>query len=125
MKHKENRQRQSRGAVPTAGRRTAAAKACRAETAKGVPPEYVLRLFVSGFTPRSQRAIDNLQEICEGYLAGRYRIDVVDLRQSPGSATDEQIVATPTLIMDRPPPPRRLIGDLSRMEKVLHVLDIK
>jgi circadian clock protein KaiB len=89
-----------------------------------VAPEYVLRLFISGFTPRSQRAIDNLQNICQRYLAGRYRIEVVDLHQSPGLAHGEQIIATPTLLKVLPFPPRRVIGDLSQVDKVLHGLDI-
>jgi circadian clock protein KaiB len=89
-----------------------------------VEPDYLLRLFVSGFTPRSRRAIDNLQNICERYLAGRHRIEVVDLYQSPGAARDEQIIATPTLLKILPLPPRRVIGDLSQVDKVLHGLDI-
>jgi len=88
-------------------------------------PEYLLRLFVSGLTPRSQRAIDNLRAICELHLAGRYQIEVIDLLQSPGLAHDEQIVATPTLLKVLPLPPRRVIGDLSEVEKVLRGLDIK
>jgi circadian clock protein KaiB len=87
-------------------------------------PEYVLRLFVSGLTPRSQRAIDNLRAICERYLEGRYRIEVVDLYQSPSLARDQQIVATPTLLKLLPLPARRVIGDLSQVDKVLHALDI-
>jgi circadian clock protein KaiB len=88
-------------------------------------PEYVLRLFVSGITPRSQRAIDNLQKICQRYLAGRHIIEVVDLYEFPGRARDEQILAIPTLLKVRPFPPRRVIGDLSRMDKVLQGLDIQ
>jgi circadian clock protein KaiB len=87
--------------------------------------EYVLRLFVSGFTPRSQRAIGNLQRICERCLAGRYRIEVIDLYKSPGLAHDEQIIATPTLLRLLPLPRRRIIGDLSQLDKVLHALDIQ
>ena len=90
-----------------------------------IEPEYVLRLFISGFTPRSQRAIDNLQSICEHHLAGRHRIEVVDLYQSPGLAHDEQIIAVPTLLKVLPLPPRRVIGDLSQVDKVLRGLDIK
>ena len=103
---------------------TAAAKGPRARKPE-VNPEYLLRLFVSGLTSRSQRAIDNLKNICERHLAGRYRIEVVDLHQSPGLAHDEQIIATPTLLRVRPSPPRRVIGDLSRVDKVLHGLDIQ
>jgi circadian clock protein KaiB len=104
--------------------RTAAAKAPRAKKPE-VGPEYVLRLFVAGLTSRSQRAIDNLQNICGRYLAGRHRIEVVDLYQSPGLAQDEQIIAVPTLLKVLPFPPRRVIGDLSQVDKVLHGLDIK
>jgi circadian clock protein KaiB len=102
---------------------TAAAATLRAK--KPSDSEYVLRLFVSGFTPCSQRAIDNLKNICELYLAGRYRIEVVDLYKSPGLARDEQIIAIPTLLKVLPFPPRRVIGDLSQVDKVLHGLDIK
>ena len=87
-------------------------------------PEYVLRLFVCGFTPRSQRAIDNMRAICERHLAGRFQIEVIDLHQSPGRAHDDQILATPTLVRVSPSPPRRVIGDLSQADKVLRGLDI-
>jgi circadian clock protein KaiB len=103
---------------------TVVTRALRAKKPRG-HPEYILRLFVSGFTSRSQRAIDNLQNICERYLRGRYRIEVVDLHQSPGLARDEQIIATPTLLKVRPSPQRRVIGDLSQVDKVLHGLDLK
>jgi circadian clock protein KaiB len=103
---------------------TAVARALRAKKVE-VEPEYVLRLFVSGFTPRSLRAIDNLRTICDGHLAGRYRMEVVDLYQSPSLAHDEQIIATPTLLKIRPTPQRRVIGDLSDVGKVLHGLDIR
>jgi circadian clock protein KaiB len=92
--------------------------------ASEVEPDYLLRLFVAGFTARSQRAIDNLRSICERHLAGRYRIEVVDLHQSPGLAHGEQIIATPTLLKVQPSPPRRVIGDLSQVDKVLRGLDI-
>ncbi len=102
-----------------------AAPGARAKKRRVDPVEYLLRLFVSGFTPRSQRAIANLQDICERYLSGRHRIEVVDLYQSPGVARDEQIIATPTLLKVTPLPSRRVIGDLSQVDKVLHGLDIK
>jgi circadian clock protein KaiB len=103
---------------------TAAARGPRSKKPE-VESEYVLRLFVSGVTPRSQRAIDNLQSICERYLAGRHRIEVVDLYQSPGRAHAEQIIAIPTLLKIQPLPPRRVIGDLSQVDKVLQGLDIR
>ena len=87
-------------------------------------PDYVFRLYISGLTPRSQRAIENLRAICDDYLAGRYRIEVVDLYQSPGLARQEQILATPTLVRILPAPSRRVIGDLSRLDRVLCALEI-
>jgi circadian clock protein KaiB len=103
---------------------TAVATAPRASKQE-VEPEYVLRLFIAGFTQRSQRAIDNLRKICEQHLAGRNRIEVVDLDKSPGRARDEQIVATPTLLKVRPSPSLRVIGDLSNVDKVLVGLNIR
>jgi circadian clock protein KaiB len=119
MNRKENPSRSKSPPTPSA------APSGPGEEAPEVNPEYVLRLFVSGFTPRSQRAIDNLRNICERYLAGRYRSEVIDLYQSPGLAHDEQIIATPTLVKARPFPAQRVIGDLSQVDKVLHGLDIK
>ena len=105
---------------------TAAARALRLRDDAPVNDlEYLLRLFVSGLTPHSHRAIDNLRNICERYLAGRYRIEVVDLHQSPRLAHDEQIIATPTLLKVRPMPSQRVIGDLSQVDKVLRGLDIR
>jgi circadian clock protein KaiB len=124
MNHKTGRAQQAEVEGPTRGAVAAVAGKLRSKKPK-VAPEYVLRLFVSGFTPRSQRAIDNLQNICECYLAGRHRIEVVDLYQSPGLAHDEQIIAVPTLLKVLPLPPRRVIGDLSQVDKVLEGLDIK
>jgi circadian clock protein KaiB len=124
MNRKPSDAQQGLRRAPPRRARTAAAKAARAKKPK-VDPEYVLRLFVAGMTSRSQRAIDNLQSICQRYLAGRHRIEVVDLYQTPGLAHDEQIIAIPTLLRILPFPPRRVIGDLSQADKVLHGLDIK
>ncbi|MFL5264571.1 MAG: circadian clock KaiB family protein [Anaeromyxobacteraceae bacterium] len=88
-------------------------------------PEYVLRLYVTGSTPRSTQAILNLKAICEQHLQGRYELQVIDVYQQPGLAKDEQIVATPTLIKVLPAPLRRLIGDLSSEERVLLGLDLR
>ena len=105
---------------------TAVARALRASKARAEPePEYLLRLFVAGLAPRSLRAIGNLKALCERHLAGRYRIEVVDLYQSPTLAHAEQIIATPTLVKIRPTPVRRVIGDLSQADSVLRCLDIK
>ena len=85
---------------------------------------YVLRLYVTGMTPRSTEAIRNLQAICAEYLDGRYDLDVIDIYQQPVLAIGEQIVAAPTLIRKLPLPMRRLVGDMSRREHVLMGLDL-
>lgn len=87
--------------------------------------EYLLRLYVTGTTARSSRAIRTIKAICEEHLRGRYALEVVDIYQRPALAKDEQIVATPTLVRELPPPLRRLIGDLSDTERVLVGLDLR
>lgn len=86
---------------------------------------YVLRLYVSGMTPRSTRAVENVRRICEEHLAGRYELEVVDLYQQPSLARERQVVAAPTLIKEMPLPLRRIIGDLSSTERVLVGLDLR
>jgi circadian clock protein KaiB len=86
---------------------------------------FVLRLYVTGSTPRSTVAIRNLKAICEEHLRGRYQLEVIDIYQRPTLAKDEQIIATPTLIKVLPAPIRRLIGDLSSEERVLLGLDLR
>ncbi|HUZ66988.1 MAG TPA: circadian clock KaiB family protein [Beijerinckiaceae bacterium] len=85
---------------------------------------YKLRLFVTGSTPRSTRAIDNMRRICEENLKGRYDLEVIDVYQDPESTRELQIVATPTLVKVLPEPLRRIIGDLSNKERVLAGLNI-
>ena len=96
---------------------------------EGLPPEkndqYTLRLYVTGASPRSTRAILNIKKICEEHLGGRYKLEVVDIYQQPNLARGEQIVATPTLIRYLPPPLRRFIGDMSRTDKLLVGLDLR
>ena len=87
--------------------------------------KYVLRLYVTGMTPRSSRAIATIKSICEEHLDGRYDLEVIDIYQHPMLARDEQIVATPTLVKKLPKPLRRFIGDLSDEERVLFGLDLK
>ena len=89
-----------------------------------VTDRYVLRLYVTGMTPRSTQAIKNLQAICDEYLEGRYDLDVIDIYQQPVLAKGEQIVAAPTLIRKLPLPMRRLVGDMSKREHVLMGLDL-
>lgn len=86
---------------------------------------YTLRLYVAGRTPKSLVAIANLNKICEEYLEGRYKIEVVDLMENPQLARDEQILAIPTLVRRLPSPMRKIIGDLSNTERVLVGLDLR
>jgi circadian clock protein KaiB len=92
---------------------------------KQTKEEYVLRLYVAGLTPRSQRAIKNIQKICEEHLKGRYDLEVIDVYQKPVLAKGEQIIAAPTLIKKLPLPLRRFIGDLSDSERILLGLDLR
>ena len=85
---------------------------------------YVLRLFVTGMTGRSTRAIENLRAICDEYLDGRYALEVIDIHQQPVLTRGEQIIAAPTLIKKLPLPMRRIIGDMSNRERVLLGLDL-
>src|SRR5690349_23693965 len=100
------------------------------DTPRDLPPEwgasapaeageetFLLRLFVTGMTPRSTDAIARIKAICEEYLGGRYELEVIDIYQQPEAARGEQIVATPTLIKKLPPPLRRLVGDLSDKQR--------
>ncbi len=87
--------------------------------------KYILRLYITGATPKSLRAIANLKAVCEEYLKGRYELQVIDIYQQPQLARGEQIIAAPTLIKNLPTPLRRLVGDLSSREKVLLGLDLK
>jgi circadian clock protein KaiB len=85
---------------------------------------YILRLFVAGLTSNSQRAIDNVKNICETYLLGRYELEIIDIYQQPIFAKEGQIVAAPTLVKELPLPLRKFIGDLSQTDKILAGLEI-
>jgi circadian clock protein KaiB len=87
--------------------------------------KYVLRLYVTGMTPKSTRAISNVQALCEKYLKGYYELEVIDIYQQPKLAKGEQIIATPTLIKKLPLPLRKLIGDMSDTERFLVGIDLK
>lgn len=89
------------------------------------PNSYLLRLYVTGMTPKSIRAIANIRKICDEHLQGRYELEVVDLYQQPQLAQNEQIIAAPTLIKELPRPLRRMVGDLSNTERVLVGLDLR
>ena len=86
---------------------------------------YELRLYVAGQTPKSLAAFANLKKICEEHLAGKYRIEVVDLLLNPELAKGDQIFALPTLVRKLPEPVKKIIGDLSNTERVLVGLDIR
>lgn len=105
------RQANAREAMQQASARTAAAT-------------YVLRLFVTGMTPRSTRAVEKVRAICEQHLRGRYDLEVIDIYQQPALASGEQIIAAPTLIKKLPLPLRRVIGDMSSTERVMQGLDL-
>lgn len=92
---------------------------------KSVAKQYDLRLYVAGQTPRSLQALSNLKRICDQHLAGRYRIEIIDLLKKPALAAGDQILAIPTLVRTIPAPARKIIGDLSNTERVLVGLDVR
>ena len=92
------------------------------ETGKG---DYLLRLYVSGMTPNSLRAIENIRKICRENLEGRYQLEIIDIYQQPIFAKEGQIVAAPTLVKELPPPLRKFIGDMSQTERILLGLDVR
>jgi circadian clock protein KaiB len=85
---------------------------------------YVLRLYVTGSTPRSARAVENTRHICDRHLEGRHDLEVVDLYEHPEAAAGENVFAAPTLVKLRPEPLRRIIGDLSDRRRVLTALGL-
>jgi circadian clock protein KaiB len=93
-------------------------------TEPDIVERYLLRLYVAGMTPKSLRAFSNLKSICEEHLADHYDIEVVDLIDNPELAAGQQIIAVPTLVCEVPPPPSRIIGDLSNTDRVLLGLQI-
>lgn len=90
-----------------------------------IQSKYILRLYITGTTPKSARAIENIKKICDEYLEGRFDLEVIDLYQKPDLAKEEQIIAAPTLIKKLPLPLQRIIGDMSNKEKILIGLDLK
>lgn len=87
--------------------------------------KYLIKLYVTGRTPRAQQAIRNLEMICEQELGGRYELVVIDVLERPQLAEDEKILATPTVVKELPAPIRRIIGDLSDIDRVLLGLDLR
>jgi circadian clock protein KaiB len=86
---------------------------------------YILRLYVTGQTPRSVRSIENLRRLCEKYLKGQFDLEIIDIYQQPALASEGQIIAAPTLIRTMPLPLRRLVGDFSDQKRVVLGLDLK
>lgn len=95
------------------------------ETGDAAPESFTMRLYVAGQTPKSIAALANLKRICEKHLPGRYHIEVIDLMIDPARAQADQIVAIPTLIRRLPEPMKRILGDLSNVDRVLIGLDVK
>jgi circadian clock protein KaiB len=90
----------------------------------GPRPTWRLRLYVAGQTPKSIAALANLKRLCESHLAGRYHIEVVDLLRKPHLARRDDIVVIPTLVRALPTPIRKIVGDLSNVDRVLVGLDV-
>ena len=86
--------------------------------------KYIFRLYVSGSSTRSLRAVYNLRKLCEEYLQDDYELEVIDIYKNPDAAREEQIIAAPTLVKQLPQPLRRFIGDLSNTKKLLVGLDV-
>jgi len=97
----------------------------KAARRRAAPRRYVLRLYVTGSTSRSVRALENLRRICDEHLAGNYQLEVIDIYKNLALARGDQIIAAPTLIKRLPAPLRRLIGDMSNEKKVLMGLDLR
>ncbi len=95
------------------------------QKAKAQNHYWDLRLYVAGQTPKATTAFTNLKRICEEHLAGKYRIEVIDLLKNPQLARGDQILALPTLVRKLPVPVRKIIGDLSNTERVLVGLDLR
>lgn len=86
--------------------------------------KYVLRLYVTGLTPRSTRAIGIVRAVCEEHLAGRHELEIIDVYQQPGRITSDQIVAIPTLVRCHPQPQRLIIGDMSDRQRLMFGLGL-
>ena len=85
---------------------------------------YVLRLYVTGLTSRSRRAIETVRGVCERRLQGRYELEIVDVYQQPGRICEDQVFATPTLVKAEPAPLRRIIGDMTDQPRLLYGLGL-
>jgi len=87
--------------------------------------KYVLKLYITGMTPRSQEALRNIRRVCKEYFGDNYELEVIDIYQQPSLAKGDQIIAVPTLVKKLPAPIRKLIGNLSQEDRILLGLDLK
>ncbi|HBE20036.1 MAG TPA: thiol-disulfide isomerase [Cyanobacteria bacterium UBA11149] len=85
---------------------------------------YYFRLYIAGMTPRSLRAIENIKKICDDYINGGYRLEIIDVYQQPGLGKKDNIVAVPTLVKILPTPLQRIVGDMSHTEEIVLELDL-
>ncbi len=88
-------------------------------------PKLLFKLYIMGQTPRSERAIANLRRICDEALGSDYELVIIDVLEQPQLAEEDRVMVTPTLIKQVPPPPRRVLGDLSDTERVLSELHLQ
>jgi len=100
-----------------------AKKSC--EDSKSGKKQWELRLYIAGQTARAATAFANLKNICEEHMAGKYKIEIIDLLENPQLAKGDQIIAVPTLVRKLPQPVRKIIGDLSNTQRVLVGLDLR
>jgi circadian clock protein KaiB len=106
-------------------RKPSATEAMEQALAQQGKEKYVLKLYITGMTRRSQEALRNLKKVCHEYLGDNYELEVIDIYQQPTLAKGDQIIAVPTLIKKLPSPLRRLIGDLSEEDRIVLGLDLK
>jgi len=109
----------------TDGHKPSATESMEKALAKQGTEKYVLKLYITGMTPRSQEALRNIKKILNDNFADNYELEVIDIYQQPTLAKDDQIIAVPTLIKKLPAPLRRLIGDLSQEDRIILGLDLK
>jgi circadian clock protein KaiB len=125
MKTKPNSKRRPGPGMALRSRGRVNPKSSKNGRAVKQPSSWSLRLYVAGQTPKSLTAFANLKRLCEEHLPGRYRIEVIDLVRAPQLAQGDQIVALPTLIRKLPEPVKRIIGDLSDLERVMVGMDLR
>jgi circadian clock protein KaiB len=125
MKKKAPSPSKTKGPASKAKQRPVAKPTRTKPAARPKPQTWNLRLYVAGQTPRSLTAFANLRRLCDEHLTGRYTIEVIDLMKSPQLAQSDQILALPTLVRKLPEPIKRIIGDLSDLQKVMVGMDIK